>query len=122
MEEEAAPAPAPTADPAPEPPKEGEAAAEGGEEAAAAEEEEEELHPIVDLSSFYIKPDHFEGIHVLDDVFEKVEGAPNFRNIPGFPVYGTDHPSQKGMEEIINKIKKQDNEKIINKIKKQDNE
>ena len=113
MGEEAASAPAPAADPAPEPPKEGEAAAEGGEEAAAPEEEEEELHPIVDLSSFYIKPDHFEGIHVLDDVFEKVEGAPNFRNIPGFPVYGTGQPTQKGMEEIINKIKKQDNEKII---------
>ena len=92
-------APAPEA-PA-EAPKEGETPAED----APKDDLEEELNPIVDLSDFFIKPDHFEGIHVLDDALEKVEGAPNFRNIPGFPVYGTAQPTVKGMEEIVKKIK-----------------
>ena len=33
--------------------------------------------------------------------------------ISGFPVYGTGQPTEKGMVELINKIKKSDNEKII---------
>ena len=50
---EEAPAPTP-AEPAPaEPPKEGETA----EGEAPAEEVEEELNPIVDLSTYFIKPD-----------------------------------------------------------------
>ena len=101
-------APPPEAAPA-EAPKEGEAPAED----APKEDVEEELNPIVDLSEYFIKPDHFEGIHVLDDAFEKIEGAPNFRNIPGFPVYGTAQPTVKGMEEIVKKIKVADNQKII---------
>jgi len=106
MGEEAAPAESPPA----EPPKEGEAPENAGEE---QEEVEEELNPIIDLSGYFIKPDHFDGIHVLDEGLEKVDGAPNFRNIPGFPVYGVGQPSETGMEEIIKKIKKDDNEKII---------
>ena len=107
MGEEAAPPPeqAPA-----DPPKDGEAP-ENNEE--TPNEEEEELNPILDLSNFYIKPDHFEGNHILDDALEKIEGAPNFRNIPGFPVYGTGQPTEKAMEEIIKHIKKTDNEKII---------
>ena len=77
-------------------------------------EEEEEETPILDLSNYLIKPDHFDGIHVLDDVFEKLEGAPNFREIPGFPIYGTSQPTEKAMVEIVNKVKKgTPNEKII---------
>jgi len=103
---------APPADPAPaEPPKEGETPENADGE--PVEEVEEELNPIVDLSSYFIKPDQFDGIHVLDEALEKVDGAPNFRNIPGFPVYGTGQPTEKGMVELINKIKKSDNEKII---------
>ena len=78
------------------------------------EEEEEEVPPVLDLTNYFIKPDHFDGIHVLDDDLEKVEGAPNFRQIPGFPVYGTSQPTEKGMVEIVNKVKKgTENEKII---------
>ena len=73
---------APPADPAPaEPPKEGETPENADGE--PVEEVEEELNPIVDLSSYFIKPDQFDGIHVLDEALEKVDGAPNFRNIPG---------------------------------------
>ena len=45
--------------------------------------------PFLDLSNHWIKPDMFDGIHILDDSFEKIEGAPNFRQIPVFPVFGT---------------------------------
>jgi len=105
-EKEAAPAPV-------DPPKEG---AEEQTEPKAGEEEpevEEELNPVIDLTNHFIKPDHFDGIHVLEDAAEKIEGAPNFRNIPGFPVYGTGQPTEKGFEEIINKLGKVENEKII---------
>ena len=113
MGEEKEPAPAPAPAPAPvEAPKEGEEQT----EAKAGEEEadvEEELNPVLDLTNYFIKPDHFEGIHVLEDAAEKIEGAPNFRNIPGFPVYGTGQPTEKAFEEIINKLGKVENEKII---------
>ena len=70
--------------------------------------------PIIDLTSYFIKPDHFEGIEVLDKKFEKIEGAPNFRQVAGFPVFGTGQPTEKGMAEILNHIRKEKiNEKII---------
>ena len=105
-EKEAAPAPV-------DPPKEG---AEEQTEPKAGEEEpevEEELNPVIDLTNHFIKPDHFDGIHVLEDALEKIDGAPNFRNIPGFPVYGTGQPTEKAFEEIINKLGKEENEKVI---------
>merc|ERR1712024_71448 len=79
----------------------------------AAVVEEELSPPIIDLSNYFIKPDHFDSIHVLEDSLEKIEGAPNFRNIPGFPVYGTGQPTEKGFEEIIKKLGKVENEKVI---------
>ena len=106
-EKEAAPAPA-------EPPKEaGEEQTEAKEGGEAAVAEEEILNPVIDLTNYFIKPDHFDAIHVLEDSLEKIEGAPNFRNIPGFPVYGTGQPTEKGFEEIIKKLGKEENEKVI---------
>ena len=70
-EKEAAPTPV-------DPPKEGgeeQTEAKEGEEAANVEEE---LNPVIDLTNYYIKPDHFEGIHVLEEAVEKIDGAPNF--------------------------------------------
>ena len=106
-EKEAAPAPA-------EPPKEGgEEPTETKEGGDAAVVEEELSAPVIDLSNYFIKPDHFDSIHVLEDSLEKIEGAPNFRNIPGFPVYGVGQPTEKGFEEIIKKLGKVENEKVI---------
>ena len=45
----------------------------------AENEVEEDEVPFFDLSNHYIKPDMFDGIHILDEAFEKIEGAPNFR-------------------------------------------
>ena len=47
----------------------------------------------------------FDGIHVLEDNFEKIDGAPNFRQLKGFPIFGTGQPTQAAMVEIINKAK-----------------
>ena len=38
------------------------------------EEKAEMITPAIDLTHHDIKPDMFEGIHVLDDQFEKIEG------------------------------------------------
>jgi len=77
------------------------------------EEEDEEI-PFIDLSKHFIKPDMFDGIHILDETFQKVEGAPNLRQISGFPVFGTGQPTEEAMVEIINKAKSgKENEKIF---------
>ena len=57
-------------------------------------EDAEEETPFIDLSNHYIKPDMFDGIHVLGAEFEKIDGAPNFRQIFGFPVFGTGQPTE----------------------------
>ena len=79
-----------------------------------AEVAPEEDIPFIDLRSYFIKPDQFEGIEVLDEKCEKVEGAPNFRQVAGFPVFGTGQPTEEGMVKILNHIRKEkENEKII---------
>ena len=75
--------------------------------------EAEEQIPIIDLSSHYIKPDQFDGIDVLAEELCKLEGAPNFRQLTGFPIFGTGQPTEEGMVKILNQIKK---EKEIEKI------
>ena len=62
--------------------------------------------PVIDLTQHDIKPDMFEGIHVLDtDKFEKMDGAPNFRQLRGFPIFGTGQPTEAAMVTIINRAK-----------------
>merc|ERR1712106_340866 len=78
---------------------------------AAPEEEVEEEIPLIDLSSYIVKPDQFEGIHIMDDKFEKVAGAPNFRQLPGFPIFGTGQPTEAGLVEILKGEK--ENPKVI---------
>ena len=70
----------------------------GDEDASDAKEETDLL---IDLTKHFIKPDQFDGIHILDDKFEKVEGAPNFRPVPGFPIYGTGQPTKDGLVKIL---------------------
>lgn len=59
-----------------------------------------------DFLNLIIKPDKFEGIQIMKDTFEKIDGAPNFRQIPGFPIYGTGQPTALGMVDIVNRVKK----------------
>jgi len=82
--------------------------------ALEAEKEVEEEIPYIDLSHYFIKPDMFDGIHILDESCEKIDGAPNFRQISGFPVFGTGQPTEDAMVAIINKAKSGDeNQKIF---------
>ena len=84
--------------------KPSESAAEAGAEVEEAVEDDLPP-PAIDLTNYDIKPDMFEGIHVLDEKFEKIEGAPNFRQLKGFPIFGTGQPTESAMVEIINKAK-----------------
>ncbi|CAN6317707.1 unnamed protein product [Urochloa humidicola] len=50
-----------------------------------------------------LKSDHCPGCHSLN-LPERVEGAPNFREIPGFPVYGVANPTVDGIRAVIQRI------------------
>lgn len=73
-------------------------------------EKEDEI-PFLNLT---IKPDQFDGINILKDSFEKIGGAPNFRQIKGFPIYGTGQPTALAMVDVINRVKRnKENETIL---------
>jgi hypothetical protein len=50
-----------------------------------------------------LKSDHCPGCQNLN-LPERVEGAPNFREIPGFPVYGVANPTVDGIRAVIQRI------------------
>eukprot|EP00252_Welwitschia_mirabilis_P018623 TRINITY_DN4136_c0_g2_i1.p1 TRINITY_DN4136_c0_g2~~TRINITY_DN4136_c0_g2_i1.p1 ORF type:complete len:1265 (-),score=281.07 TRINITY_DN4136_c0_g2_i1:516-4310(-) len=50
-----------------------------------------------------LKSDHCPGCQYLS-LPERVEGAPNFRSVPGFPVYGVAIPTINGIRAVIKKI------------------
>ena len=65
-----------------------------------------ELPPAcLDLSDYKLKIDHFDQMHVLNDE-SKVEGAENFRQVAGFPVFGTAQPSEEGFLKVLDKLPK----------------
>ncbi|XP_047324882.1 paladin-like [Impatiens glandulifera] len=50
-----------------------------------------------------LKSDHYPGCQNLT-LPDRVEGAPNFREIPGFPVYGVANPTIDGIRSVIRRI------------------
>jgi len=51
-------------------------------------------------------------VKVKDQGGEKVDGAPNWRRVPGFPVYATGQPEKKAISECVNQaLKKYDEQK-----------
>jgi len=78
---------------------------EEGENGEVPPEEEEEVlpPPCLDLSDYLLKIDHFDKMHVLKDE-GKIDGAPNFRQVNGFPVYGTAQPTEAALKTIIEKL------------------
>uniref|UniRef100_A0A2P2MFN3 Uncharacterized protein MANES_01G236800 n=1 Tax=Rhizophora mucronata TaxID=61149 RepID=A0A2P2MFN3_RHIMU len=54
-------------------------------------------------SQTVLKSDHCPGCQNLT-LPEKVEGAPNFREVPGFPVYGVANPTVDGILSVIRRI------------------
>jgi len=97
-EEQAAPVPENTEDPA-APPAEGE-----GEDAPPMGP------PCYDLSEHVIKIDHFAQIQGIPEP-NVIGGAPNFRQVPGFPVFGTGQPTEEGFSKVMEKIPKGTEEK-----------
>ena len=65
------------------------------------ENEAEEEVPFFYLSNYYIKPDMFDWIHILDEAIEKIDGTPTFQKISGFPVFITGQPTEDAMVAII---------------------
>jgi len=51
-----------------------------------------------------LKFDHFENIHRLDIKLPVFEGAPNFRQVPGYNVFGTGQPTQDGFKNALEQI------------------
>jgi len=88
-----------------------------GEEEASPTEEEEETPPpptptFLDMSDYQLKVDHFENIQCLP-VEGSVPGAPNFRQVCGFPVYGMAQPTEEGLAKVMEKMSKGTPEKPI---------
>jgi predicted protein tyrosine phosphatase len=50
--------------------------------------------------------DHFEGIDKLVKEAPRTEGAPNFRRLPGFPVFGTAQPTLAGFDKCMEPVMK----------------
>lgn len=48
-----------------------------------------------------LKFDHFENIHRLDPKLPAYEGAPNFRQVPGYLVFGTGQPTKEGFQAVL---------------------
>merc|ERR1712123_509565 len=65
----------------------------------------------MDLTEFPIKNDYFEGMHMLPETVEKIESAPNFRQVNGFPVFGVGQPAEDGFVPILEKTKSSPEEK-----------
>lgn len=54
-------------------------------------------------SQTVLKSDHCPGCQNLN-LPERVEGAPNFREVPGFPVYGVANPTVDGIRAVVKRI------------------
>lgn len=54
-------------------------------------------------SQTVLKSDHCPGCQNLN-LPDRVEGAPNFRSVPGFPVYGVANPTVDGIRAVIQRI------------------
>lgn len=54
-------------------------------------------------SQTVLKSDHCPGCQ-NSSLPERVEGAPNFREVPGFPVYGVANPTIDGIRSVIQRI------------------
>jgi len=66
-------------------------------------EEEVLPPPCLDLTEYLLKIDHFEKMHVLKDE-GKIDGAPNWRQVNGFPVHGTAQPTEAALKLVLEKL------------------
>merc|ERR1712130_24770 len=58
----------------------------------------------MDLTDFLLKVDDFEKMDALDEKAERLENCPNYRQVNGFPIYGTGQPSEAGYQKVLEKV------------------
>ena len=77
--------------------------------------EKAEKAPSESPDIYKVKVDHFEGIHCLEE--DKVlEGAPNFRQVTGFPIFGCAQPTLEGFVKVLDKIPKGTGDKVVRTV------
>merc|ERR1712055_1045184 len=82
------------------------AAVENGDEASAAEAPAGPQHMLM--------TDAYPGIAKLSDDNWKCEGAPNWRRVPGFPIYATGQPKKADVDKCVEQaVKKYDEQKNV---------
>lgn len=69
--------------------------------AVSKEATNESVRIQADPAAWILKFDHFENIHKLPKRFE---GAPNLRQVPGLPVFGTGQPTVEAFKQIANYV------------------
>lgn len=68
--------------------------------------EEVQLPPAcLDITEFPAKIDFFDNMVAIDEKAEKVEGANNFRQVAGFPIFGTGQCTEEGFLKVLDKVK-----------------
>jgi len=68
--------------------------------------EEVQLPPAcLDITEFPPKIDFFDNMVAIDEKAEKVEGANNFRQVAGFPIFGTGQCTEEGFLKVLDKVK-----------------
>lgn len=66
--------------------------------------EQKELEKTNPMKLCVLKFDHFENIHRLPKEIPVLEGAPNFRQVPGYLVFGTGQPTKDGFKVALQHI------------------
>lgn len=57
------------------------------------------------LGDQVMKSDHWEGVALLDPAqYPSIEGAPNFRRVPGTDLYGVGQPSEVAVRELLHML------------------
>merc|ERR1712095_212393 len=70
----------------------------------------------MDLSEFPPKNDFFENMVALEEKAEKIEGANNFRQVSGFPIFGCGQTTEDGFLKVLDKVKAIQPEDITEKL------
>jgi len=87
------------------------------EDEASAETENQEPEPAPAPSSEpknVLMTDEFPGITKLDDGLWKSDGAPNWRRVPGFPIYAMGQPKKEDVDKCVEQaVKKYDEQKSV---------
>jgi len=62
------------------------------------------------MNNCVLKFDHFENIHRLPKDQFSIEGSPNFRQVPGYLVFGTGQPTKLGFQKALEYLLREDSE------------